>query len=163
MTFRLVPLDDHRHNLSDKAIQTQKYHFIGVLSGTAESFTEYLWCQMISQSELQLLLLCQTKTNPKISAYEHVYGPYYYNTTPFVSVSMDFSPQQAKASAQSCQTLQQRLRRWYLFQPLPRLDHVDKRHAHHTRLRHSFTQTQISHSPSCHHFRPRHRIITKIG
>ena len=42
MTFQLVPPDNHRHNIADKAIQTWKYHFIGVLSGTAAYFLEHL-------------------------------------------------------------------------------------------------------------------------
>ena len=34
MTFQLAPLDDHQHNLEEKAIRTWKDHFIGVMSGT---------------------------------------------------------------------------------------------------------------------------------
>ena len=75
MTLQLVPPDDHRRNLAEKAIQTWKDHFISALSGTAASFPEHLWCQIIPQAEHQLLLLRQSKTNPKISAYAHMYGP----------------------------------------------------------------------------------------
>ena len=89
MTFQLVPPDDHRHNIAKKSIQTWKDHFIGVLSGTAESFPDHLWCQVIPQAERQLLLLRQSKSNPKISAYAHVYGPHNYDTTPFVPVRME--------------------------------------------------------------------------
>jgi hypothetical protein len=35
MTFELVPPDDHRHNMAEKAIQTFKDHFVGILSGCA--------------------------------------------------------------------------------------------------------------------------------
>ena len=38
MTFQLVPLDDHRPYLAEKAIQTWKYHFVGVISGTKSGF-----------------------------------------------------------------------------------------------------------------------------
>ena len=89
MTFQLVPRDDHRRNLAEKAIQTWKDHFIGVLSGTAASFPEHLWCQIIPQAERQLLLIRQSKTNPNISAYAHVYCPHDYNAAPFVPVGME--------------------------------------------------------------------------
>ena len=32
MTFQIVPPDDHRRNLVEKAIQTCKDHFIGIMS-----------------------------------------------------------------------------------------------------------------------------------
>eukprot|EP00804_Cyclotella_cryptica_P006176 CCRYP_015258-RA/>CCRYP_015258-RA protein AED:0.58 eAED:0.58 QI:0/0/0/0.5/1/1/2/0/438 len=38
MTYQLVPPDNHRRNLAEKAIQTWKDHFIAALSGTAEKF-----------------------------------------------------------------------------------------------------------------------------
>ena len=51
MTYQLVPIDDHRFNLVDKAIQTWKDHFIEVVSGTAEIFPTHLWCKAIPQAE----------------------------------------------------------------------------------------------------------------
>ena len=57
MTFQLVPSDDHRCHLAEKAIQTWKYHFIGVVSRTTTTFPVHLWCQAIPQAEQQLLLL----------------------------------------------------------------------------------------------------------
>ena len=38
MDYQLVPPDDHRRNLAEKAIQTWKDHFISALSGTADDF-----------------------------------------------------------------------------------------------------------------------------
>ena len=43
MTLQLVPPDNHRCNLAEHAIQTWKEHFVGVLSGTAETFLLHLW------------------------------------------------------------------------------------------------------------------------
>ena len=57
MTFQLVSPDNHRRNLAERAIQTWKDHFVGVLSGTASTFPLHLWCQIIHQAERQLLLL----------------------------------------------------------------------------------------------------------
>ena len=59
MTYQLVPPDKHRRNIAEKLIQTWKYHFIGVLCGTAASFPMHFWCQLITQAEKQILLLCQ--------------------------------------------------------------------------------------------------------
>ena len=55
MTYQLVPPDDHRRNIFNKAIQFWKDHFIAVLSGTANNFSLHLWCQVIPQAERQLL------------------------------------------------------------------------------------------------------------
>ena len=57
MTYHLLPPDDHWRNLAYKKIQTWENHFIGVMSGTKESFPAHLWCQAILQAELQLLIL----------------------------------------------------------------------------------------------------------
>ena len=42
MTYQLVPPNDHRRNIAKKALQTWKDHFIGVLSGTADTFPLHL-------------------------------------------------------------------------------------------------------------------------
>ena len=55
--FQIIPPDDHRRNFSEKEIQIWKYHIIGVMSGTSAELTSHLWCQEITQSERQLLLL----------------------------------------------------------------------------------------------------------
>jgi hypothetical protein len=60
MTHELVPPDDHLRNMVEKAIQTFKDHFDGVLGGCAPTFHLYLWCQLLPQVEWQLLLLRQS-------------------------------------------------------------------------------------------------------
>ena len=60
MTYELVPPKEHRHNMAEKAIQTFKDHFVGVLSGCALSMPIYIWCQLLPQVERQLLLLRQS-------------------------------------------------------------------------------------------------------
>ena len=56
MTYQLVPPNDHRRNISEKAIQIWKDHFVGVKSGTVETFPRHLCCQAIPQAERQLVL-----------------------------------------------------------------------------------------------------------
>ena len=106
MTYQLVPPDDHRRNVAEKAIQTWKDHFIAALSGTADDFPLHLWCQVIPQMEKQLCLLRQTNINPKISTYAHLYGPHNYNAVPFVPIGMQAlvhdKPQRRKSFAQHC-------------------------------------------------------------
>jgi hypothetical protein len=60
MTFKFVPPNNHRRNMAEKAIQTFKDHFIGILSGCSPTFPLHLWCQLLPQVEWQLLLLCQS-------------------------------------------------------------------------------------------------------
>ena len=38
ISYQLVPPNVHRQNIAEKAIQTWKSHFIGVLAGTAATF-----------------------------------------------------------------------------------------------------------------------------
>jgi hypothetical protein len=57
MTYELVPPDDHQRNMAEKAIQTFKDHFYGILSRYAPTFPLYLWCQLLPQVKQQLLLL----------------------------------------------------------------------------------------------------------
>jgi hypothetical protein len=60
MTYQLVPPDDHRQNMAEKSIQTFKNHFVSILSRCAPTMPMHLWCQLLPQAELQLLLLQQS-------------------------------------------------------------------------------------------------------
>ena len=51
MTYELVPPKEHQCNMAEKAIQTFKEHFGGVLSGCAPSIPIHLWCQLLPQVE----------------------------------------------------------------------------------------------------------------
>jgi hypothetical protein len=44
MTYELVPPKEHQCNMAEKAIQTFKDHFVGVLSGCAPTMSIHLWC-----------------------------------------------------------------------------------------------------------------------
>jgi hypothetical protein len=46
--------------MAERAIQTFKDHFIGVLSGCSTTMPIHLWCQLLPQIEWQLLLLHQS-------------------------------------------------------------------------------------------------------
>ena len=92
---------------SSKAIQTFKDHMISILSGCSPTMPMHLWCQLLPQIERQLLLLCQSKTNPNISAYTHVYGHHDYNFHSFVPIGMEAllvndQPHKHRLFAQHC-------------------------------------------------------------
>ena len=89
MSYKLVPPDDHRRNISKKAIQTWKDHFIVVMSGTDKKIPLRLWCQLLPQIECQLCVLCQSNVYPHISSHTHLYGHHNYNTHPFVPIGME--------------------------------------------------------------------------
>ena len=66
MEFQLVPPNDHRRNIAEKAIQVFKDHFISVLCGTDVTFPMQLWCQILRQAEHQLnLCTAQVKGGPQ--------------------------------------------------------------------------------------------------
>ena len=66
MNYQLVHTNDHCHNITEKAIQFWKEYFISVLSGTTKSFLLHLWCQVIPQAEIQILILRQSNGNKNI-------------------------------------------------------------------------------------------------
>ena len=47
---KLVLPEEHWRNMAEKAIQTFKDHFVGVLSGCAKSMPMHLWCQALAPS-----------------------------------------------------------------------------------------------------------------
>jgi hypothetical protein len=106
MTYELVPPDDHQRNMAEKAIQTFKDHFVGVLSGCVPTFPLHLWCQLLPQVERQLLLLQQLQLHPNLSAYAHVYGHHDYNKHPFVPIGMEAlvhnKPHKCQTYAEHC-------------------------------------------------------------
>eukprot|EP00804_Cyclotella_cryptica_P006238 CCRYP_010107-RA/>CCRYP_010107-RA protein AED:0.28 eAED:0.28 QI:0/-1/0/1/-1/1/1/0/563 len=130
MTYQLVPPDDHRRNVAEKAIQTWKDHFVAVISGTADKFPLHLWCQLIPHMERQLNLLRQSNANPKISAYAHLYGPHDYNAAPFAPLGMEAlahdKPHRRKTYAQHCSrgwiigTSTEHYRCWKIWSPTTR-------------------------------------------
>jgi hypothetical protein len=106
MTYELVPLDDHQHNMAEKAIQTFKDHSVSFLSGCAPTFPLHLWCQLLPQVEQQLLLLRQSRLHPILSTYAHVYGHHDYNKHPFVPIGMEAlvhnKPHKCQTYAEHC-------------------------------------------------------------
>jgi hypothetical protein len=81
-TVQLVPPDNHRRNLAERAIQTFKNHFKSVLAGVDDSFPMRLWDRLLPQTILTLNLLRQSNAVPTISAWQYVHGNFDYNKMP---------------------------------------------------------------------------------
>ena len=69
MEYELVPKGQHRRNIAEKAIQTWKFHAISVFSGMDSKCPLFLWNQMLRQIDMQVNMLRQSNTTPKVSAY----------------------------------------------------------------------------------------------
>ena len=83
MKYQLVPPHDHRRNITEKAIQVVKAHFISILCGADKSFPLHLWDRLLRQEEHTLNMLRTTKTTPSVSAYAYILGEHNYNANPF--------------------------------------------------------------------------------
>jgi TfoX/Sxy family transcriptional regulator of competence genes len=81
-SIQLVPPDNHRRNLAERAIQTFKSHFKSVLAGVDDSFPMRLWDKLLPQTILTLNLLRQSNVAPTVSAYQYVHGTFDYNKMP---------------------------------------------------------------------------------
>jgi hypothetical protein len=57
MTHKLVPPNNHRCNIAERAIQTFKNHFISILSGVDNWFPLSLWCHLVKPAKLTVNLL----------------------------------------------------------------------------------------------------------
>ncbi len=55
--YQLVPPDNHRQNLAERAIQTFKNHFKAILVGIDDTFPMQLWDRLLPQAVLTLNLL----------------------------------------------------------------------------------------------------------
>ena len=88
MTYQLAPPDKYRLNISKKAIQFWKDHFISVFSGFAAIFPLHLWCQVIPQAENKSIMTT-IKCQKNISSYAHLHGNHDYPALPFVPSVME--------------------------------------------------------------------------
>ncbi len=81
-TIQLVPSNNHRCNLAERAIQTFKSHFIAILAGVDNTFPMQLWDTLLPQTIVTLNLLCQSNAVTLVSAYQYVRGTFDYNKAP---------------------------------------------------------------------------------
>jgi hypothetical protein len=82
IAVELVPPDNHRRNLAERAIQTAKGHIIANIIGCDESFPIREWHRLLPQIELTLNMLRPANIRDTISAHSYVHGLHDYNREP---------------------------------------------------------------------------------
>eukprot|EP00804_Cyclotella_cryptica_P006781 CCRYP_019523-RA/>CCRYP_019523-RA protein AED:0.40 eAED:0.40 QI:0/0/0/1/0/0/3/0/477 len=103
MTYQLVPPDDHRRNIAEKAIQTWKDHFIAWHRrlNFPSTFGANYYHKWSANS-----VFYGNQCMPHISSHTHLYGHHDYNTHPFVPLGMEAlvhdKPHRRKSFAQYC-------------------------------------------------------------
>ena len=80
--YQLVPLNSHRANNAEIAIQKFKNHFIAVLCSVDKVFHLQLWDRLLQQAKISLNLRRKSRTLPHISAYTPIFGEFYFNRIP---------------------------------------------------------------------------------
>jgi len=88
LQYQLATPYDHRNNFAERAIQTFKSHFISILNGTDSDFPSHLWCRLIYQAVITLNMLRRSRINPKLSAYNQIFGNFDFNATPLAPCGM---------------------------------------------------------------------------
>ena len=96
--FQLVPPGMKRRNAAERAIRTYKNHLIAGICSTSTDFPLHLWDRLIPQSAITLNMLRGSRLNPKLSAYEQVFGVFDNNRTPLappgIKVQVHVKPDQ---------------------------------------------------------------------
>ena len=80
--LQLVEPHNHRINAAERAIQTFKDAFIAALATTDRDFPLQLWDRLAPQVQDTLNLICASRINPNILAYEALNGPYNWGRYP---------------------------------------------------------------------------------
>ena len=80
--YQLVRPHNHRVLAAERCIRTFKNHFIAGLASTDPKFPFYLWDHLLKQAEITLNLMRNSRQNPQLSAYTHMYGIFDFNKTP---------------------------------------------------------------------------------
>ena len=89
-TLQLAPLNMHRSNAAEKAIDIWKYHFTAGLSSVNNFFPMHLWCQLIHQAATTLNLLRPARINARHSSEAQLNGNFDYNRTPLAPPGTKF-------------------------------------------------------------------------
>ena len=80
--YQLAPPGNHRTNAAERAIQTFKHHFLAGLASCHPDYPFREWDCLLTQAELTLNLLCNSRVNPKLSAWAYLFGNHDFNQVP---------------------------------------------------------------------------------
>ncbi len=82
MDYQIAAPGDHRLNFAERAIQTFKNHFVSVLHGCDPAFPANQWDRLIKQTVMTLNMVRPSRINPKLSAYNQLWGIFNFEKTP---------------------------------------------------------------------------------
>ena len=82
--YQLHPMHIHIRNATERAIQTFKDHFIAGLCSTDPKCPAQYLERLLPQSAMTLNMLSNSRTNPKLSAYDAIFGIYDFNRCPLL-------------------------------------------------------------------------------
>jgi hypothetical protein len=111
-TIQLVPLDNHRRNLAERAIQSFKNHLKAILAGVDETFPMRLWDRLLPQTILTINFLRQSSAVPTVLAHQYVHGNFDYNKMPLAL--MGCAVQLHQSSTRRASWAENLIDRWYL-------------------------------------------------
>ena len=80
--YELVPPHQHRRNAAERAIRTFKNHFLAGLATCDPDFPLREWDRLVTQAELTLNLLRNSRVNPNLSAWAYLFGNFDFNKSP---------------------------------------------------------------------------------
>ena len=81
-TNQLVPPHSHRANIAARVIQNFLAYFKAGLASLHSNFPINEWDRLLPQAFMTLNMLRQSRINPKISSYTHLFGEFDFNCTP---------------------------------------------------------------------------------
>ena len=80
-TYQLVRPNVHRRNIAERAIRAFKAHFLSILAGVNPDSPQYMWDNLLVQTELKINILRQATLIPRISPWEYYNGAFDYSAT----------------------------------------------------------------------------------
>jgi hypothetical protein len=80
--YQIAAPGDHRLNFAERAIQNFKNHFVSVLHGCDPQFPVNQWDRLLPQTVMTLNMVRPSRLNPKLSAYNKLWGMFNFDKTP---------------------------------------------------------------------------------
>ena len=82
LTYQIASPGDHRLLPVERAIQTFKNHFILILYGADRIFPANQWDRLLPQTVMTLNMVRRSRINPRLLAYQQIWGNYDFNRHP---------------------------------------------------------------------------------
>jgi hypothetical protein len=87
--LQYTPPDMHRTNPAERAIRTWKNHFLVGIAGLLKLFPIANWCQLTTQCDATLNMLCPCCQNPRLLAHKALEGTFSFDATPMAPLGTE--------------------------------------------------------------------------